>query len=324
MTNIHKEHFVTCFDSYFLPQGLALLKSLQTFSRGFNLWIICLDRHSFNVLNDYSFTDVRLLLAEDLEDQRLLSVKPLRSKAEYIWTLSPYLPKWVFQSDSSIDRITYLDADMFFLSDPSPIFDEFELSGKYILITEHAFDKEYEQSALLGRFCVQFIIYKRDGCEQVRQWWEERCLEWCFARWEDGKFGDQKYLDQWPLLFSEKVHILSRSDYILAPWNSSKFPSPSIILWHFHGFRLLKDSRILLHSNYNIPHYVDSEIYLPYARAVAEQLCAQTYDPEKCINYSIIKNYFYFYMAGIYNFFVRGKLPSLDPHIKIISLSDVK
>ncbi len=319
-----KEHYFTCFDSYFLPQGLALLKSLQTHSDGFILWIICLDRQSFNVLSDYAFPEVRLLLSEDWEDGRLLSAKHSRSRTEYIWTLSPYLPKWVFQSDLSLKRITYLDADMFFLSDPSPIFEEFELSGKDILITEHAFDKEYDQSTLLGRFCVQFIIYKRDGCEQVRQWWEDRCIEWCFARWEDGKFGDQKYLDQWPILFPERIHVLSRTDYILAPWNSRKFPSPSLILWHFHGFRLLKGSRILLHSNYRISDDVHNIIYLPYAKAVVEQICDQTYYPERYISYSKVTNYLYFYMSCIFKFFVRRQIPSLNPNIKIISFSDVK
>jgi hypothetical protein len=70
-----------------------------------------------------------------------------------------------------------------------------------VLITDHGYAPEYDQSATSGQYCVQFMTFERDGGEPVRRWWEERCIEWCYARFEDGKFGDQKYLDDWPYRF---------------------------------------------------------------------------------------------------------------------------
>ena len=106
-------------------------------------------------------------------------------------------------------RVTYLDADLWFRKSPAPIFKEFDKSGKDVLITDHAYSPEYDNSEKNGQYCVQFTTFTREGGETVRKWWEERCIEWCFARFENGKFGDQKYLDDWLERFPEQVHVLS-------------------------------------------------------------------------------------------------------------------
>ena len=67
------------------------------------------------------------------------SVKRSRSKAEYCWTLTPWSIQWALSADIEASRVTYLDADTYFLKSPSEIFHEFDLSGKSFLITEHGF-----------------------------------------------------------------------------------------------------------------------------------------------------------------------------------------
>ncbi len=317
------ENFVTCFDSYFMPQGLSLYESLLKHFNGSVLWVICLDKRSFQYLKKNAFPMMRVLFIEDLENEKLLSVKHTRSKAEYIWTLSPFIPGWVFESDPKINRVTYLDADMFFLSNPSDIFDEFEKSGKQVLITEHAFDKEYDQSLLLGKFCVQFIIYNKFGSSEICEWWKDRCIEWCYNRWEDGKFGDQKYLDQWPVLFPEKVHILQRQDLILAPWNASKYKTNNQVLWHFHGLRLLNECKVLLHSRYKISNKIDSEIYFPYLKILSKWINDETYSKTNFLNYSKFNETLIFIFSAIFRTFRKMKLYSLMPRIKVIKIEKI-
>jgi hypothetical protein len=312
------EHFVTCFDSYFMPQGLALYESLLKHNKGSILWVICLDKKSFEYLQKSAYPMLRILFIEDLENEKLLSVKSTRTKAEYIWTLSPFIPGWVFDNDPEIPRVTYLDADMCFLSDSSVIYHEFEKSGKEVLITEHAFDKEYEQSSLLGKFCVQFIVYNRIGSEEIRKWWEDRCLEWCYNRWEDGKFGDQKYLDQWPILFPEKVHVLQSRDYILAPWNASRYKPNGQILWHFHGLRLLTEGRVLLHSRYKISDEIDRDIYYPYLKMLSKWMNDETYSSTRSLNYNQFKETLIFIFSAVFRTFAKRKIYTLIPRIKVV------
>ena len=38
------EHFVTVFNSLFLPQGLALYDSMQKNLDSFKLWVVCVDQ----------------------------------------------------------------------------------------------------------------------------------------------------------------------------------------------------------------------------------------------------------------------------------------
>ncbi len=50
------------------------------------------------------------------------------------------------------------------------------------------------------------------------QWWRVRCLEWRHDHVEDGKFADQKFLDQSPALFGS-VAVLAHPRANLAAWN---------------------------------------------------------------------------------------------------------
>lgn len=265
------EHYVTIFDSGFMPQGLALHHSLVKQAGSFTLWVICVDELAKQYLDQRALKGIKTIALKDVETPDLLRVKGDRSRAEYCWTLTPFAPKIVFDRDLSISRVTYLDADLFLLKNPSPIFSEFEKSNKSVLITDHAYDPDYDHSASSGQYCVQFMTFRCDESgERVRKWWQDRCIDWCFARSEDGKFGDQKYLDSWPEMFQDEVHVLNKLDAILAPWNAKRFPYSSAIAWHFHGLRILKNNKILLFKKYYVPEVVINYVYEPYIAKLLE------------------------------------------------------
>ena len=268
------EHYVTLFDNNFLPLGLCLHASLRCHGGAFVLWILCMDKTVERNLSALNLPNVRLIPLAEAENEALRAVRPTRTHSEYCWTLTPFTPDLVFGRDASAARVTYLDADLFFFTTPSALFSELDVSGKDVLITEHAFAPEYDTAALNGRFCVQFMTFRRSSAAaDVLRWWQERCIEWCYGRHEDGKFGDQKYLDEWPALFGETVHILRDLDQALAPWNAdyrlqrhAAGAAHRPAFYHFHGLRLVDARKVRLFSGHRI--VTARPLYAEYAQAL--------------------------------------------------------
>lgn len=247
---------------------------MERYAGDYKLWILCIDDTTFDVLSQLKLPNVELLQLSKVETTELLRVKAKRSIGEYCWTLTPFSIRFIFEADNSIGRVTYLDADLSFRKHPKEIFEAFEASGKHVLITSHAYAPEYDQSDFSGQFCVQFMTFIRDEGEIVRKWWEERCLEWCYNRLEDGKFGDQKYLDCWPELFKEHVYVLENEALLLAPWNATRFPYGNSVCWHFHGFKIVECKRkyIYFYGGYNIPDVALKSIYATYVEDIQTAL----------------------------------------------------
>jgi len=262
------EHYVTLFDSKYLPQGISLYRSMERWCGEFTLWVICMDDLAEELLTELNYKSMRLISLSDVETHPLLQVKLNRTVGEYCWTLTPFAADAVFEKDSTAERVTYLDADLWFQASPAKIFEEFDRSNASVLITEHGYAPENDQSASSGFFCVQFVTFTREESLPIRLQWQKQCLEWCFNRVEDGKFGDQKYLDKWPLDYGSNVHVMEHLEWALAPWNATRFPYSGGIFYHFHSLRVLSKQRVYL-GLYPLPKPLIEGVYRPYIADLA-------------------------------------------------------
>jgi hypothetical protein len=268
------EHFVTLFDSAFLPQALALAQSLEHQCPDATLWAVCVDQKLLQSFASLKPRNVRTIDVRDIEDENLLRAKATRTAREYCWTLASFSFDAVFARCPQASRVTYVDADLFFFDNAAVVFQELDSSGASVLITEHNFDPRYDRSETVGRFCVQFLAMDRsEEARGVRRWWQERVLEWCYDRVEPGRFGDQKYLDLWPGLFGERIHILQRRELALAPWNVRMEAHKSggrlqPCFYHFHSFRVVGERRVrLVEGGYAIPSAA-RQLYSHYVSAI--------------------------------------------------------
>lgn len=249
------EHFVTLFDKNYAILGLALYGSLKRHAGDFCLWVVCMDSDTERLLLSLDLPNLNVIGLGEIENTDLLMIKPGRTAGEYCWTMTPFSLNGVLKNNPHIRRVTYLDSDVFFFKDPRILLSELANTGKHVLITEHAYDPIYDQSVQCGRFCVQFVTMSNtpEG-RHVCDWWESRCLEWCFNRMEDGKFGDQKYLDEWPVIFKDEVHVLTAVHETLAPWNVKRALSSDVVpvMYHFHGLRFMNRHRVRLYDGYDV------------------------------------------------------------------------
>jgi SAM-dependent methyltransferase len=244
--------FCTLFDANYLARALVLYRSLAETGSDFRLRAFCMDDDSHSVLTRLDLPGLQPIALVELEahDPELAAVKPSRTAVEYYWTATPAVCLYCLEREPELEAITYLDADLMFFADPQPIFDE--LGEDSVLITPHRFaSRVEEQSERNGVYNVQFLTFRRteDGLRALG-WWRERCLEWCYARAEDGKFGDQKYLDDWPERFAG-VHVLEHPGGGLAPWNVERHAleprngsvlvdGRPLVFYHFHKLRLFR------------------------------------------------------------------------------------
>ena len=187
------EHiFCTVISRFRLYQAVALFCSLQEVITDHIIYVLCVDDETHRLISRMGWQRIRLLHICELKNESLNQLKKNRRMNEYCWTLKPLLIEAVFSRDPQIDRVTYVDADLFFFSDPSVIFKNQPhcsvlLSRGDIVIPSLEPENKKRLQALMGKYNSGFISFKRDetGLECLK-WWKKSCLKSCVSKPEAG------------------------------------------------------------------------------------------------------------------------------------------
>lgn len=291
-----------------MTRGIAMYQSLEACGADFHLHIFAFDDQSFNILNKLQLKKATIIPLKDFENDRLLAVKSGRTKAEYCWTCTASTILHVIEK-YKVESCTYVDADLFFYQDPQVLFDE--MKGKSILLTEHRYPPKFNRTNTSGIYCVQFITFhnNEEGMKALH-WWADACIEWCFDRYEGGKFGDQKYLDDWTTRF-KGVHVLQHLGGGLASWNVEQWPlltrngnnitfldktknqAFEAVFYHFHHTRFFKNDIVDLGWRHPTMPVVKN-LYVPYILKLQEvEALVKSIEPSFNIplqDFTLIKN----------------------------------
>jgi len=214
--------FITLFDKNYLSRGLVLYDSLVKQCDNFHLYILAMDLETEEYFKQESTDNITIISLNQIESfyPELVEIKKERSREEYCWTLTPYSIQYAIKN-YNLESCTYIDADLFFYSNPKVLIDE--AGDNSIIITEHRYTPEYDMTKTSGKYCVQFMFFRNDknGTEAL-EWWRQRCREWCYSKFENEKLGDQKYLDDWITRF-KGVYVPRHIGCGIAPWNMQQY-----------------------------------------------------------------------------------------------------
>lgn len=270
---MNKLIFTTLFNSYYLPKGITMIESLSRHCDNFHLYVFAYDAKCYAYLQKQNYPNVTVLSLKHLEHHfpQLLEVKPSRTFAEYCWTTTAFTIMYCLEN-FDIDHCTYIDADLYFFANPHVLVEE--MVDNDILITEHRYAPLYEhQSRYAGKYCVQFLTAKNnENGRKVIDWWKDACHEWCYNRYENGKFGDQKYLDDWTTRF-HGIHVMQNLLGGLAPWNVAQYNLSQIepVFYHFHYFRSSEICGLYeyIFGPYELQTEAIEQFYEPYLQSVS-------------------------------------------------------
>lgn len=267
--------YCTYFDKGFLLKGLALHASLIKHNPNAKLWILAFDKYTENILKKMKLKGVTVVALGDFEDRALLSVKPTRHPVEYYWTCTPSWILYVMKQNPKVKYVTYLDGDLYFYSDPDK--GVLDIGNKSLLVVEHRFPAGREGMAeVSGRFNVAFNVFKNDETgKKCLKRWRVQCLDWCYWKPENGRLGDQKYLDEWPKLYGDNLVISKNLGVDAAPWNISQYKiterdksvyidNDRLVCYHFHQFQILGPDHFSRVLGYTLSKEAVEYIYEPY------------------------------------------------------------
>ena len=161
----------------------ASTKPIQTY-------VLALDEEAHRVALGNATT---VMAIEDLRDEEFLNARKNRSHEEFCWTCAPVLSSFILQNKPVGEFAVYLDADLYFFSDPAALLAEMG-DDKNIVIHPHRFSPDrVSWEATAGTFNVGFVGFRiSDEARACADRWRTQVLDLCVKDPEKGLCGGSR------------------------------------------------------------------------------------------------------------------------------------
>lgn len=209
--------FTVCNIAY-LPKALVLADSLREHNQT-RLNVILFDKKQ--VLSPHPET-VDITWVEDLGLPEWKQLAFIYDIIEFSTSLKPYIALKLLETHA---RVIFLDPDTAVYSSLDPILKDLDASP--VVLTPHYIkpqpdtDSESDLGMMrFGSFNLGFFAV-RQGAEAsyFLNWWNRRCIDFCFMESQFGLSTDQKWVSIAPCFF-DFLKISFNPGYNAAPWNT--------------------------------------------------------------------------------------------------------
>lgn len=279
----------TLYNSLYLDKGLVLFDSLKANANSFILYVLCMDNKCFEVISELKQNCLIPIKLADFEygDNDLLNAKSNRTMGEYCWTCSSSLIRYILNTFKH-NYCTYIDADMYFYSDPQILVDEMIRNNKSAMVVPHRFSKtKIAQEKIVGKYCVEFNTFRNDeDGRTILEYWRNLCLESCNNIGDGIHWGDQKYLEVLVGTF-DGVHVCTNNGAGIAPWNIERYEQKdnnvifkdcdtpiNVVFYHYQSISYINNNIIstgVQLNNSEIDYDLIKKMYSPYLCAIKEK-----------------------------------------------------
>jgi hypothetical protein len=190
-----------------------------------------------------------------LADPEFADSRNNRTLIEWYFTATSCLVNYIVKKYPIINNLYYLDSDLYFYNSVQPLIEESKNAAAQII--EHRFSKQMQHLLVYGRFNVGWIGFSttEEGLALIHDY-RSSCIDWCYEKLEGDRYGDQKYLDQWPQKFPScviskhlgaNVAVWNIADRILTRQGNETFIDDSkLIFYHFQGVARLKSGNYVI------------------------------------------------------------------------------
>jgi hypothetical protein len=155
--------FCTIIDNRSITSLLAMYESLSRFVAQFALWVCCADEKSYSLLKSINLPDIILLDSKNIESTELENIKNFCSKEQYRSILKVSLSYFLLKNNYSIEKLMYLNPEMYFYSHPSVLFESWTegcvFTHRFMSGTEIRKVSEIFNSGLIGFVRKEGALY---------------------------------------------------------------------------------------------------------------------------------------------------------------------
>lgn len=270
-----KINIATYFDKNYLSKFLNLRNSLEKFNINYKFHVLCLDDFVYKFFKNNYFSNIEIISLDEIENKykELKSIKDNRETIEYYFTLSPFLPKYLYE-EKKITNIIYVDTDYYFFNNPSKLINA-NHDSSIIIIRQHAALK-------YGKYNVGLLLFNFNFEEtyNIIDKWSKQCIDCCSDNVTNNSYADQKYLDTWVNELNY-IRVFEPEYTSLAPWDANVLIEKNIetvIAFHFHALKLNQKHFVTGFHNFNKKNskLILEKIYNPYIKDL--RLIEKNYD----------------------------------------------
>jgi hypothetical protein len=213
--------YCTITDYFYSPKALVLYESLAAVvgSTDFNFFVLCLDEHAERAVAGLRIDNLQPISASQIPELATVNERPI---FEFACAAKPFLLEFLLEQ-KRLPKVCYFDSDMWFLSDPSFMFqhlDSYDILLKPSLTEADAVRKDWQWAA----YSAKYTGYYNGGFVGVNfhalafvRWWKQMCVKSTSHDFRAFTVGDQRYLDFVPGCF-EKVLLLRHKGCNFKHW----------------------------------------------------------------------------------------------------------